>query len=176
MKGKKIKDYQNYSATEDGTIWSYAQTEKGRPLKPQNASQSKKKYHQVRLFSPDTPNGKLQYVHRLVWEAFKGEIPKDKEIDHIDNNPNNNHLSNLQLITRRGNMMKFNREKYGELSFDLYNEIKELDKQGVSKTEIAKKIGKSYTTIWRVLKGKRQRRIKDKYYYEDYDYSKKYTM
>ena len=140
MKGKKIKDYQNYSATEDGTIWSYAQTTKGRPLKPQNASQSKKKYHQVRLFSPGTPKGKLQYVHRLVWEAFNGEIPKDKEIDHIDNDTNNNHLSNLQLITRRGNMMKFNREKYGELSFDLYNEIKELDKQGVSKTEIEKKI------------------------------------
>lgn len=46
------------------------------------------------------------YVHRVVWEAYNGIIPKNYEIDHIDNNKSNNSLDNLRLVTRKENMHK----------------------------------------------------------------------
>lgn len=45
-------------------------------------------------------------VHRVVWECFKGEIPKDMDIDHIDGNPKNNCLNNLQILNRSDNLKK----------------------------------------------------------------------
>lgn len=36
-------------------------------------------------------------VHRVVWEAFNGPIPKNKGIGHIDGNTHNNSLDNLQI-------------------------------------------------------------------------------
>ena len=45
----------------------------------------------------------IVYVHRLVYEAFKGEIPEELEIDHIDRNKHNNNPDNLRLVTRKEN-------------------------------------------------------------------------
>lgn len=52
---------------------------------------------------------KIVYVHRLVYEAFKGEIPEDLEIDHIDRNKHNNNPDNLRLVTRTENMRNIDR-------------------------------------------------------------------
>lgn len=38
-------------------------------------------------------------VHRIVYEAFVGEIPKGLQINHMDGNKQNNHISNLELCT-----------------------------------------------------------------------------
>lgn len=38
-------------------------------------------------------------VHRAVWLAFKGPIPQDKTIDHIDQNRSNNNLENLRVAS-----------------------------------------------------------------------------
>lgn len=43
------------------------------------------------------------YVHRLVYEAFKGEIPEGMQIDHIDRNKRNNNPDNLRVVTRSEN-------------------------------------------------------------------------
>lgn len=48
-------------------------------------------------------------VHRVIWEAFNGEILDGYDIDHIDGNPKNNSLNNLQMITHKENIKK--REK-----------------------------------------------------------------
>lgn len=42
-------------------------------------------------------------IASLVWLAFRGERPTGMEIDHIDNNRLNDHLSNLRLATRSQN-------------------------------------------------------------------------
>ena len=47
-------------------------------------------------------------VHRVVWEAFNGEIPNQMDIDHIDNNPMNNKLENLQMLSHGDNLKKRN--------------------------------------------------------------------
>ena len=116
--GLEIPDYPGYYVTSNGDIWSTKQ-KKPRKLKPQKVSQSKKKYLQVRLFNKDSrkgkvlingktqQRGKLQYIHRLVYQNFVGEITKGKEIDHKDSNTHNNNVDNLQVITRRENLMKY---------------------------------------------------------------------
>ena len=50
--------------------------------------------------------GKHFLVHRMVYECFKGRIPKNKEINHIDGNPHNNHIDNLEAITHIQNCKK----------------------------------------------------------------------
>ena len=47
-----------------------------------------------------------RYVHRIVWETFRGKIPQDYEINHIDHDKTNNKLSNLELVTHSENIHK----------------------------------------------------------------------
>lgn len=44
--------------------------------------------------------------HRLVYEYFKSSIPNDMFCDHIDNNRENNKISNLQLLSKLDNARK----------------------------------------------------------------------
>ncbi len=115
--GLQIENFEDYVITSEGDVWSKRRN-KPRKLKPQKASQSKKGYLQVRLFNEHTrrgnvnkdgefkQKGQLHYLHRLVYEHFVGEIPQGLEIDHIDENPQNNNVNNLQVITRRENINK----------------------------------------------------------------------
>ena len=57
-----------------------------------------------------------KYIHRLVWETFKGEIPQGYEVNHIDHNKHNNSLDNLELVSHSVNMKK-SIEKYGPYGF-----------------------------------------------------------
>ncbi|MBO7079080.1 MAG: HNH endonuclease [Bacilli bacterium] len=43
---------------------------------------------------------------RLIYAYFIGNIPENYDIDHIDNNPMNNQLNNLRLLTREENLRK----------------------------------------------------------------------
>lgn len=43
---------------------------------------------------------------RLIYAYFVGDIPAGYEIDHIDNNPFNNSLNNLRLLTKEENLRK----------------------------------------------------------------------
>lgn len=43
------------------------------------------------------------YVHRLAWIAFAGPIPEGFHVDHIDNDPANNRIGNLQALTPKEN-------------------------------------------------------------------------
>ncbi|MHB9029015.1 MAG: HNH endonuclease [Candidatus Latescibacterota bacterium] len=43
-------------------------------------------------------------AHRIVYSHFKGEIPDGMYINHIDGNPRNNALSNLEAVTPEVNL------------------------------------------------------------------------
>ena len=50
-------------------------------------------------------SAKNYHVHRFVWECFNGIIEK-KVVDHINNNKEDNSLSNLELLTQQENCKK----------------------------------------------------------------------
>ena len=43
-------------------------------------------------------------VHRIVYESFVGRIPDGMQINHIDGNKQNNHISNLEVCTPQENV------------------------------------------------------------------------
>jgi len=53
-------------------------------------------------------SGRLIQTHQLVAMAFLGHVPCGMKVvvDHIDNNPTNNRLDNLQLLSNRENCSK----------------------------------------------------------------------
>lgn len=41
------------------------------------------------------------FIHRVIWEYYYGKIPAGYDIHHIDHNPLNNDISNLQMLTKK---------------------------------------------------------------------------
>lgn len=77
-------------------------------------------------------NGELknQRVHRLVAENFIRKIEKGEQVNHIDGNRRNNHVSNLEIVTPMQNMA--NASKRGVFSKALLNgKIKKDDLLGI---------------------------------------------
>lgn len=60
-------------------------------------SQRKDQYWVIRI------DKKLYLVHRVIWELLFGDLSEDLVINHIDNNPSNNNISNLELCTHSHN-------------------------------------------------------------------------
>lgn len=149
---KVIEGYNGlYEIDTEGNVYSNKQR-KERKLKPQRASQSKKGYFQVRLFTNEYPKGRLQYVHRLVYETFVGEIPEGKEIDHINNDSTDNRLDNIQLLTRRENITKFSEEKWGSSLRRRRDEFIQLYEKLGSYQKVADVTGLRFQRIYRVIK------------------------
>ena len=165
---KEINNYPNYKVGEDGTVISY-KFAKQKVLKPQMVTQSKKKYLAVGLYNENnkrTKYGKspaMNYVHRLVWEAYVGEIPEHLEIEHIDQNPHNCHLSNLKLVTRKENIDSHYRSKYGFLYTEKRDEIIKDYLELKSYDLVAEKWNVNVSTIFRVIKNKKAKVIDGKY-------------
>ena len=56
-------------------------------------------------FTP-SKDGKYKHrpIHRVLWEAFNGRIPKGLEVNHINLNRQDNRLENLELVTHQQNI------------------------------------------------------------------------
>lgn len=84
MEIKHIRD--NYYIAEDGTVL--------KAMKPWlNGG-----YKCVKL------NGKHESIHRLVAKAFIPNPENKPEVNHIDGNKQNNHVSNLEWVTSKENI------------------------------------------------------------------------
>ena len=70
---------------------------------------------------------KLKRVHRLVYEAFVDRLDNKLVIDHIDENPMNNHASNLRQISSRKNTT---RGKVNKTGFTGVKFFKQINKYG----------------------------------------------
>lgn len=81
-------------------------------------------YHKVSI---TTKSGTInKFLHRLVWETFRGPIPEGMTIDHINNNKNDNDINNLQLLTAEDNAAKGNAKNWtvidpDGLQIEVYN-------------------------------------------------------
>lgn len=47
-----------------------------------------------------------EYIHRLVYKTFVGNIPENMEVDHVDSDKSNNSAGNLELLTHTDNIVK----------------------------------------------------------------------
>jgi hypothetical protein len=78
--------------------------------------------------------GKTKLAHRVVWEAFNGEIPQGMEIDHINTDRGDNRLCNLRLVTSKENKnntitkKRYRDSNKGKISEKLINAINERKK------------------------------------------------
>lgn len=64
---------------------------------------NEKGYKRVRIQQNGVP--KSFRVHRLVVEAFIGAIPDTLQVNHIDGDPSNNRLNNLEVVTASENQI-----------------------------------------------------------------------
>lgn len=106
--------YPDYYASKKGVIYC---KKSGKILKLRDNS---KGYLTFAIFH--NSNFKNYYVHRYVYECLHGIIPKDKHVDHIDNNKINNNIKNLQLLIPKENIWKTHCKKLKSLN----NKTKEI--------------------------------------------------
>lgn len=98
-------------------------------------------------------------IHQLVMQAFVGERPFDKVVNHIDGNKQNNNLENLEYITNSENVFHAHRtgllnakgasNANSKLSFSQVIEIRESNDNRI---ELSKRYGVSTTHIGRIRK------------------------
>lgn len=131
-----------------------------------------------RVLRADTKNGYVYvdlsmdnethrfYVHHLVWEAFKGPIPRGMEVNHKNGIRSDNRLKKLELLTPSENMLhmfqhlnpSLNRTKgsihhKSKLSEDDVRSILAMRRARVPGPAIAKMFGVSKTAIYLIMKG-----------------------
>ena len=63
-------------------------------------------YEYVALYNYEKHKMILMGLHSMLYAWYKGEVPAGYDVDHIDNNPLNNDLDNLQLLTHQENLRK----------------------------------------------------------------------
>lgn len=93
--------------------------------------------------------GTLYKNHRIIWVIHNGYIENDLQIDHIDGNPFNNKISNLQVKTQAENLrnQKMNpRNKSGitGVVFDYRNGVL-TNIQSKWKDEFGRNMSKSFS-------------------------------
>jgi len=97
------------------------------------------------------------YIHRLVAEAFCKHPAGCDVINHIDNNPQNNNVDNLEWTTQRRNVyhgMKQNRYRLNAVSVIGYKDGKEYTFSSAHEAE--QKTGCDHSSVTKCCKGKRK--------------------
>jgi hypothetical protein len=80
--------------------------------KSPNIEKLKKKQTRVRYgLKTNTRGNKGFYIHRIIAQTFLENPNNYKEVNHIDGNPYNNILSNIEWCSRKENMKQFNKQK-----------------------------------------------------------------
>lgn len=102
------------------------------------------------------------YIHRLVYEAWIGNIPNGYDIDHINGIKTDNRVSNLRAVSRSENLkhnyeLGFKGSNYIHTFSDKERNLIMIDhkEKGLSIKKISIKYGYSRYFIHRALKGVR---------------------
>ena len=157
---KEIKGFEGkYEVSNMGQVRSVDRIEKFRSATRKRFGRIMKQrqpmgYSTVQLKNYD--KGKTYLVHRLVADAFIGDI-SGKVVDHIDFNPSNNRLDNLQIITQRENIhrsVNADRHNYGtkhgmaKLDNDKVASLRSANKGSIA--GLCSELGISYSTAKRI--------------------------
>lgn len=125
----------------------------------------RKGYHGVTLY--DKERYKIARVHALMVRVFENNFDESLVAAHMDGNKDNNHLSNIKLVTQKENIMHkkihgtmaIGEKNYNtRLTRDQVIEIKRLIKNKKSNKLSNKKIANMYgvyeNAIYNIISGK----------------------
>lgn len=154
-----IENSRNYYVTESGEVFSGY-----RKLKP---SPIKTGYLRVRISYKD---GSYldQYVHRLVATLFIDKVEGKEEVNHIDANKENNHVSNLEWVSHAENMKHAQDNKLITYGFETANshytegqihKVFQLMQEGWRYKDISQETGVAYQHIINLRSGARHKDI-----------------
>lgn len=108
---KPVKDReQYYQVSNTGKVRSLVGRYKTKPVFELKQHTDKLGYKSLDL---SLPSLKKELVHRLVAEVFCNKPDGCDVVNHIDNNPSNNHYNNLEWTTTSGNLV--HAQKQGRL-------------------------------------------------------------
>lgn len=165
---KQIKFHPDYFVHADGYVISMKRVKEHR----MKGGSSTRGYAQVTLITNGIQSQHL--VHRLVAETFLDKLVGKTEVNHIDGDKKNNHVSNLEWVTGSENMKhavanglwkaptkeqySLIRKRAGEsvarFTVDEASDILEMkDSLGLSSTKLATIVGCSKSTIARLVNG-----------------------
>ena len=92
--------YNSYGASKRGDVINITR------LKPSFGTKQRNGYMKITVRGKGQKQDKSMFVHRFVWESWKGIIPNGLHVDHINENIEDNRLENLQLLTPSQNVKK----------------------------------------------------------------------
>ena len=115
-----LSDFPEYGADDKGNIYTYkTKDKKPRKLKPQKSHERHKGRLSVKL-TDKTGHLSGFLVHRLIAYTFIPDIDPKLQVRHLDRNPNNNALSNLEVFNSPARPRK---SKYRDPSPIISNEV-----------------------------------------------------
>ena len=110
--------------------------------------------------SDGTGEHKRHYIHRLVGEAFVSNPLEKEDVNHKDENPSNNHASNLEWLTHKENLnygMRNERvAKANSKPVAQYTKDGAFIKVWASAAEVKRQLGFNHSNIIQVAKGNRK--------------------
>ena len=95
---KKIKDFPQYYACQDGKVWS------SKSNKFLSKLVNKCGYEQIGLRAQGLRNKNIFTVHRIIAQTFIPNPNNLKCVNHIDGCKTNNNINNLEWITQQNNV------------------------------------------------------------------------
>ena len=174
---KDIPNYEGYKISNLGRVKSLERIDargnkrKEKILKP---SIDRKGYYRVALCK----NSKVKkyYVHRLVYEAFNGQIPEGLQVNHINEIKTDNRLENLNLMTAKENSnwgtrneRRVKKQINGKCSKSVlqYDLQDNLIKEFPSLMQVYRELGFSYGHIGDCCRGKLKQAYGYKWRYKE---------
>lgn len=143
---RKIDD--KYSVTDDGRVYSIRRDKWLKVCCNPDSKHTSQQYGRVNI------NGKVNYVHRLVAEAFIPNPDNKPTVNHINGDKGDNRVENLEWATMKENIQhawdtglckdRTGMHRYPE---SIIGMAVDLAKVGMSKGKIAKLMGLSWTTV-----------------------------
>jgi len=110
------------------------------------------------------------YVHRLVADYFKDNPFSLPEVNHLDGDKSNNHVDNIEWVTRKGNKEHAVKNglipcgedcSFSKLTEDQVRAIRRLYRMNpkFNKLKLSKKLNVSDATIHKIIKNQRWKHI-----------------